>query len=147
VVGGVRELRQRLARQAPGQGIVGAVERRAGHRISHRQNRDAGGLHPLADIGVRTSVVAIVDKEVELAGNCVVRIGERVLPVAVIVVEHHLHWQAPCREQDARSDLRADDAQPFDASTGVLREIGETDAVTALLAAARRDGEGEKARR
>ena len=85
VVGGVRELRRRLARQAPGQGIVGAVERRPGHGIGHHQDQNAGSFHAPADLRVGAGIVAILDVEIELASYGIIGVGERLLLVAIVI--------------------------------------------------------------
>src|SRR5215467_6182983 len=125
--------RERLAGDAPRGAVVEGVERRVGDGRIDRQHLDPRGAQALADLDVRGRVVEVLDVEIDLAARRVLDIGERLLWVSVVVVEHEIDRVSACRQGEALANLAAREPRPLERGARLLREVRERDRVATLL--------------
>ncbi len=88
---------------------------------------------PPGDFVVRCLIVAVLNVEVDLALHGIFGVGNGLCPFARIVIEHQVDRQAACAEHEARTNLFAREAEPFDSCAGIVGEVGESNREAALL--------------
>ena len=128
-----RKFAQRVAGEAAGLAIVRCVEGRIADREIDRQNGNPRGGQPPGDLLVCCLIVAVLNVEVDLALHGIFGVGNGLCPFARIVVEHQVDRQAACAEHEARTNVFAREAEPFDPCTGIVGEVGECNREAALL--------------
>ena len=122
-----RKASEPIAREAAGLPVVRGVERRSWDKAVYGQDGDPGGGQPPCDLFVRRLIVAVLDVEVELALCGILGIGNDLLAVLGIVVEHQIDRQTTCTEHaSSNADVSAGKAQPLDPRAGIIGEVRRT---------------------
>jgi hypothetical protein len=71
--------------------------------------------------------------EVDFAPHGIFGVGDGLCPVASIVIEHQVDRQPACAEHEARTNVFACEAEPFDPRAGIVCNVGESNREGSLL--------------